>query len=124
MGRQPFEYAIRPHAGDWQAVYREAAVFQAALYLRRGDETEGYLPDEVWRDNSPDALLAPARLKPRRLTGELPAETSFLSIEPDALVLSTIKRSEDGKALIVRYYNPTAKSLEAINRLFLPARSA
>ena len=124
QGRHTFEYAIRPHADDWQAVYREAAVFQVPLYLRRGDETEGYLPDEVWRDNSLDALLAPARFKPRRLTGELPAEMSFLSIEPDALVLSAIKRSEDGKALVVRCYNPTAKSLEAVIRLFLPARSA
>ena len=49
---------------------------------------------------------------------------SFLSIEPDALVLSAIKRSEDGKVLVVRCYNPTAKALEAVIRLFLPVRSA
>ena len=39
-------------------------------------------------------------------------------------MLSAIKRSEDGKHLVVRCYNPTAKSLEAVIRLFLPARSA
>jgi alpha-mannosidase len=105
-------------------VYRDAAVFQAPLYLRRGDETEGYLPDEVWRDNSPDALLAPARLKPQYLTGELPAELSFLSIEPDALVLSAVKRSEDGTTLVVRCYNPTAELLQAVMRLYRPIRSA
>jgi alpha-mannosidase len=49
---------------------------------------------------------------------------SFVSIEPDALVLSAVKRSEDGKDLVVRCYNPTARSLEAVIRLFVLARSA
>ena len=43
-GRHTFELAVRPHAGDWHTIYREAAVFAAPLYVRRGDETEGYLP--------------------------------------------------------------------------------
>ena len=45
--------------------------------------------------------------------GDLPGELSFLSLSPDALVLSAVKRSEDGEALIVRCYNPTAEAFTA-----------
>jgi alpha-mannosidase len=129
QGRHEFEYAIRPHAGDWTSVYRDAVTYQVPLYLRRGDETEGYLPDEVWEESSPDVLQGPVTLKVPQLGGDLPGELSFLSLTPDTLVLSAIKRSEllgaDGKhALIVRFYNPTPRSAETMLRTFCPIRSA
>ncbi len=31
---------------------------------------------------------------------------SFLSLVPDSLVLSALKQSEDGEAMVVRVYNP------------------
>jgi alpha-mannosidase len=117
QGSHIFEYAILPHAGDWREVYRPAAVFAAPLYVRRGDETEGFVPQEVWSSDTPDALLAPVRFKQRSLDGELPGELSFLQLEPEALVLSAIKRAETGDALIVRFYNPTADPVEATLRL-------
>ena len=112
-GRHIFELAVRPHAGDWHSIYREAAVFAAPLYVRRGDETEGYLPGEIYTESSFDPPLRVFALKPRELTGDLPGELSFLSLSPDALVLSAVKRSENGEALIVRCYNPTANALTA-----------
>ena len=112
-GRHTFELAVRPHAGDWHTIYRDAAVFAAPLYVRRGDETEGYLPGEIYTESTFDPPLRAFALKPRALVGDLPGELSFLSLSPDALVLSAVKRSEDGEALIVRCYNPTAEALTA-----------
>ena len=113
LGRHTFELAVQSHAGDWHTIYRDATVFAAPLYIRRGDETEGYLPGEVWTETTFDPPFSAFALKPRELAGDLPGELSFLSLSPDALVLSAVKRSEDGEALIVRCYNPTAEAFTA-----------
>ena len=42
----------------------------------------------------------------RKTVGALPPEGSFVSVTPESLVLSALKESEDGNALIVRLYNP------------------
>jgi alpha-mannosidase len=125
QGEYTFDYAIYPHAGDWQSVYRAAYTWHTPAMLRRGDEHEGYLPGEVWPDISPaDDPTAPVRLKPLDLTGSLPPERSLLTLEPDTLVLSAIKRSERGDALILRFYNPAPEAVQATVALFRPVRSA
>jgi alpha-mannosidase len=125
QGEHTFEYAIYPHAGDWQAVYRAAYTWHTPAVLRRGDEHEGYIPGEVWPEHSPaDDPSAPVRIKQPDLSGNLPPELSLLSLEPAALVLSAVKRSERGDALIVRFYNPTADTVEANLSLFRPIRAA
>jgi alpha-mannosidase len=124
LGEHSFEYAIYPHAGDWASVYRAAHTWHTQAFLRRGDEHEGYIPGEVWPDHSPDDLTAPVRLKQPDLTGSLPPELSLLTLKPDALVLSAVKRSERGDALIVRFYNPTAETVQATVALFRPIRVA
>jgi alpha-mannosidase len=124
QGEHSFEYAIYPHAGNWEAVYRAAYAWHTPAFLRRADEHEGYLPNEVWTDHSPDDLTAPARLKPLDLGGELPPDLSLLSLEPGALVLSAVKRSESGDALIARFYNPTPEAVQATVTLFRPIRVA
>jgi mannosylglycerate hydrolase len=124
QGKHTFEYAIYPHADDWQAVYRAACTWHTSALLRRADEHEGYLPGEVWTDHSPDELTAPVRLKQSDLSGELPPELSLLSLEPEVLVLSAVKRGESGDALIVRVYNPTAEAVQATMTLFRPIRMA
>jgi alpha-mannosidase len=124
QGSHTFEYAILPHAGDWRAAYRPAAVFGAPLFVRRGDETEGFVMSEVWPTDTPDAPTAPVRMKKQSLAGELPGEMSFVQLEPEALVLSAVKRAEAGDALIVRFYNPTADPVEAMLRFFKPLHGA
>jgi mannosylglycerate hydrolase len=42
----------------------------------------------------------------RKTAGALPTEGSFMSVTPNFLVLSALKESEDGKALIARISNP------------------
>jgi mannosylglycerate hydrolase len=120
LGRHTFEYAIVPHLGDWHAVYQAAEAYVAPLYVRRGDEREGYLPGEVWEANSPNDPPKWSGAIPVALDGELPGELSFLTLKPEGLVLSAIKRSEAGDALIVRCYNPTNEAQQASLRLFRP----
>ncbi len=119
LGAQAFEYALVPHAGDWRAIYREAYTFRAPIYLRRGNEHEGYTPTpadiEAW---------GTAGLKPLDLSGDLPGELSFLSVQPETLALSAAKRSEAGDRLIVRFYNPTDEDVTAQVRTFLPVLNA
>jgi alpha-mannosidase len=43
--------------------------------------------------------------------GALPAQDSFVQVSPGSVALSTIKRSEDGQAVIVRLWNPSGANL-------------
>lgn len=87
LGEQTFEYALVPHAGDWQA----AGIAQAAF---------NYL----------NPMLA-VEFGKGRGKGRLPlAGASFLTLAKDNLLFSGIKRSEDGKGWIVRFFNPTGKA--------------
>ena len=91
-GAHEFRYLIYPHAGAWDEaeVYREAERLSAPLEL--------------------------AQAGPHK--GGMPKRCSFLRIEPANLVLSALKQSEDGEAMIARVFNPTAKPLEGTLKFF------
>jgi alpha-mannosidase len=83
---QEFRYALFPHAGGWEqgGVMREAYAF--LLPLR-------------------------AAAAGRSLNGRLPRANGFLQLAPAILQLAAVKRSEDGRMLVVRLWNPTARRL-------------
>ena len=85
LGMHECRYAIYPHEGGWS----DADVFGEAERLG--------LP------------LEPAQVGAH--AGDLPQRHSFLAIEPADLVLSALKRTEDGEELVVRVFNPTQKGL-------------
>lgn len=125
LGEYTFEYALCPHPGDWRNVYRVAHTYHTSVLMRRGDEHEGYIPGDVWPENSPvEEPPELVKLTPPDLRGDLPAELSFLTLEPKTLILSTVKRSEQGQDLIVRFYNPTSVTVPATLTLFKPIQSA
>jgi alpha-mannosidase len=97
-GEHEFRYALFPHSGDWNVggVCREAEAFTNALI--------------------------PAQVGPH--DGYLPTKRGFLEIEPNNLVLSAFKRSEDGKGWIVRFYNPTTRPVQARLKVFRKIVSA
>lgn len=60
----------------------------------------------------------------RKNTEELRLEDSLLALSPKTVVLSAIKESEDAKAAIVRWWNPTPKEVAASLQVNLPVKRA
>lgn len=86
QGEQQFVYALYPHGGDW----READT-----------ERQG------WSFNY---KLTAEQLT--RHTGMLPAEHSFLQVDPANVILTTVKKAEDSDALILRFCEWAGKDTE------------
>jgi len=81
------EYSVIPHAGPLESskAQQEAHCFN-------------------WMPNTISADIHP---------GDLPPSGSFLSLEPDTLVLSAVKKCETRDSVIVRFYNPREDPCEA-----------
>jgi alpha-mannosidase len=86
-GHHHFSYALYPHGGDWKS----------ALTMRHG-----------WEYNY--RLQARAGMAH---AGQLPAEHSFLRVEPANLVATALKKAEDGDGLILRFYEWAGTRTEA-----------
>ena len=92
-GHHEFTYSLYPHAGTWRD----------ALTIRRGYELNYRL------------LAMPSQ----KHDGTLPSQHSFVQLEPDNVVLTAIKRSEDDNSLVLRFYEWAGR--EADVKLRLPA---
>jgi alpha-mannosidase len=84
MGHHHFHYALYPHAGTWQQ----------AMTVRHGFEYNYPLT----------AVVTTAH------PGKLPASHSFVSVSPDNVVLTAVKKAEDTNALIFRVYEWAGKA--------------
>jgi len=82
------EYSIIPHAGPF-----EQSPAQQDAYCFN------WAPDTI-----------PAEVHP----GDLPPSGSLLTLTPDTLVLSALKKCEHRDSIIVRFYNPRATSAAAV----------
>lgn len=91
-------YAIYPHAGDYRRgnVYQELQRFGLALEAAQCGRRGGPLGDEI----------------------------GFFELGPDCLILSALKRSENGKSIILRFFNPTNAKIPATVRCFRPVKKA
>lgn len=97
-GEHEFSFLIYPHAGD----YAEGGVFVEADTLT--------------------APLIPAQSGPHG--GDLPKRHGFLSILPSTLILSAVKRAEDGNGFILRVFNPTMEHVKGTITFATPPSSA
>ena len=97
-GAHEFEYAIYPHAGDYAS---------------------GGLPGEADRFTAP---LEAAQAGPH--AGDLPKTHGFLASKPEHLLLSALKRSEDGTGYVLRLFNPTGEALPGTLSFAVPVESA
>ena len=93
MGEHDFTYSLYPHAGGW----RDANTVERGYELN--DPVVAY------------ATTAHA--------GTLPSSMSFFSVAQPNVVISAVKKAEDGNALIVRFYEIDGKKTDV--RLNLPA---
>ena len=83
-GRHHFAYSLYPHAGDWKQ----------ALTVRRG-----------WEFNY--------KLKAMQVEahdGKMPTEHSYAGADASNVVLTAMKKAEDGDALLLRFYEWAGKS--------------
>jgi alpha-mannosidase len=78
-GHHEFTYSLYPHRGGWKD----------AQTVRRGYEL--------------NYKLITMQLDQHQ--GLLPAQYSFLKVEPDNVVVTALKKAEDDNALIVRYFD-------------------
>jgi alpha-mannosidase len=85
-GRHHFRYALYPHGGDWRQ----------ALTVRHGYEYNYQL----------QAMQVQAH------TGSLPAAHAYVTVQPENVVLTALKKAEDDNALIFRVYEWAGKSGE------------
>jgi len=83
-GIHNFSYSLYPHSGDWKT----------ALSVRRGYEF--------------NYALRSLQLSPH--AGSLPAKHSFLTVDGENVVLTALKKTEDGNALLFRLYDWSGKS--------------
>ena len=83
-GHHHFSYALYPHGGDWKQ----------ALTVRHGYEYNYKL----------QAMQVSAH------TGSLPAKYSYVSVKPENVVLTAMKKAEDENGLIFRVYEWEGKS--------------
>jgi alpha-mannosidase len=96
-GAHSIEYALFPHTGSWA----QAGTVQRGLEL---SNPLLVVQTEAFRGGS---------------VPPLPPRYSFVALEPDNLVVSSLKRSEDGEAWLVRFYDATGAGGAAT--LTLPA---
>jgi alpha-mannosidase len=82
-GPQHFSYELYPHAGTWQEALTERHGYQYN-YKLHAQQVEAH-------------------------TGSLPAEHSYLSVEPENVVLTAVKKAEDSNALIFHVFEWAGK---------------
>ena len=97
QGRGEFDYALVPHEGTWETneslVLQEAQAFNIPLVSRVRDEQASAEQEQ------------------------LPSHASLVEVAPAGLVVSAIRRSDDGSGVSVRVYNPTNHAMQAELRL-------
>jgi alpha-mannosidase len=99
-GDHRYRSALMPHQGDWRLRYRDAIAFNYPLIAFVGEQQ-------------------------RAMTGEaLPVEQSFLRLEPCNLILTAMKKSEDGNHVVIRFYEAEGNQTDARIRLPRAIRSA
>jgi alpha-mannosidase len=91
LGKQTFDYALVPHSGTWET-------------------NETLVLHEAQAFNIP---IATSAVVTEQHSGQLPALAALVAIEPTTLVVSAVKRSLNGRGLIVRVYNPLNSTVSA-----------
>jgi len=89
-----------PHRGDWRLRYRDAIAFNYPLIAFVGEQE-------------------------RPQTGAaMPVEKSFLRLEPCNLIMTAMKKSEDGNQVVLRFYEAEGFETDARIHLSRPIRNA
>ncbi|WP_261301385.1 alpha-mannosidase [Paenibacillus andongensis] len=91
QGIQTFNYRLLPHQGSWE----QAGTVKHALELNQ----------------------RPITIIETYHEGELPQKDSYLTVDKDNIIVSVVKKAEEGSDLIIRAYETTRETTEATIRL-------
>ena len=91
LRRYTFRYSIYPHRGDW----RDASSYKHAFEF--------------------NCNLDAVQLREKK---KLPLKRSFLKIEPENIILSALKKAEEGDEVIIRFYETQGEETDAEITLF------
>lgn len=97
-GHHEFAYSLYAHAGDWKQALTVRHGYEFN-YKLRASQTESH-------------------------TGSIPAAHSFVGIDADNVVLTAMKKTEDGNGLLLRFYEWAGKAGDAQIRVPPGATSA
>jgi len=90
-----------------------------AIYAHKGDWRDGWVTNRGYEFNFP--LIV--HIEKRTHKGTLPKAHSFVRIKPDNIILTTLKKSEDDQALVLRMYEAHSKDCEAVVTFDIPVAS-
>jgi alpha-mannosidase len=83
-----------------------------ALYPHRSDFKEALTVRKAYEFNYPlIAIVEPCH------SGELPKTYSFVSVEPENVILTVVKKAEDSDGIILRFYETSGEDSKAIIRV-------
>ena len=88
LRRMTFEYSLIPHQGTW---------FSSRSYLEAR--------------NFAEPLMAIA------LPGLVPSSKAFVSVKPETLVVTALKKAEDSDLIVLRFYNIAGERVAGVVRL-------
>jgi alpha-mannosidase len=92
--------------------------FTYALYPHQGDHLEGRVSRQGYELNYPLSMMQ----LPRNV-GKLTPAASLLTVEPENIIIETVKKAEDSSALIIRLYESAGYSTKAKIVTYLPPDS-
>jgi mannosylglycerate hydrolase len=107
QGSRLFEYSVISHRGTWEDSKAYLQAMQHKVPMRTVqvvDHEFAVLGDEAI---IPGEFTEPVVRAAASPSSYLPSNHSYLSVEPGNIIVSAVKRAEDGSGIIVRVYNTT-----------------
>ncbi|MCK9220863.1 MAG: glycosyl hydrolase-related protein [Bacteroidales bacterium] len=95
QGSHSYRMALYPHDGNWRFAYQAGMAFNNPLTAFCGKAEAGF--------------QAATRTEPALL----PVSKSFLSVEPANIMVSTMKKAEDGRGTVIRFYEAEGRYTKA-----------
>jgi alpha-mannosidase len=124
-GMQTASVGAGPHIATPEAQIQRRLNFSLSLFPHPGRWNQA----EVWRQalvfNNPARSYTTGMERNRKAAKEAaqPSSRCFLSVSGRNVILSSVKKTETGSALLLRLYNPSPDTAEAIIQLpFAPKR--
>ncbi len=93
-GNHSYRMALYPHEGNWRFAYKNGIAFNSPLIAYSG------------KGENPSSSIS------------LPLSESLISIQPSNIIVSALKKEEDGDGLFLRFYEAEGRYTKAILKGF------